>query len=37
MRMAQEIQLGRCGLGKVRSFWVGLVLTVVTFGIYSAC
>jgi uncharacterized membrane protein YjfL (UPF0719 family) len=37
MRMAQEIQLGRGGLGKVRSFWVGVVLTVLTLGIYSAC
>jgi hypothetical protein len=35
--MAQEIQLGRGGLGKIRNFWVGLGLTVVTFGIYSAC
>lgn len=35
--MAQEVQLGRGGLGKVRSFWVGMALTVITFGIYSAC
>ena len=32
--MAQEVMLGRGGLGKLRSFWVGLLLTVVTFGIY---
>ena len=35
--MAQEIQLGRGGLGKLRSFWVGMALTVITLGIYSAC
>jgi hypothetical protein len=32
--MAQEVTLGRGGLGKVRSFWIGLLLTVVTFGFY---
>jgi hypothetical protein len=32
--MAQEVTLGRGGLGKVRSFGIGLLLTVVTFGIY---
>ena len=32
--MAQEVTLGRGGLGKVRSFGVGLLLTVVTFGLY---
>jgi hypothetical protein len=37
VRMAQEVQLGRGGLGKIRSFWVGLVLTILTLGIYSAC
>ena len=28
-------RLTRRGLGKVRSFWVGLGLTVFTLGIYS--
>jgi hypothetical protein len=32
--MAQEVVLGRGGLGKLRSFWIGLLLTVVTFGVY---
>src|ERR1700761_1003318 len=32
--MAQEVQFGDGGAGKIRSFWVGLLLTVVTFGIY---
>jgi hypothetical protein len=32
--MAQEVEFGSGGLGKVRSFWVGLGLTIVTFGIY---
>lgn len=32
--MAQEVELGRGGLGKIRSFGVGLLLTVVTFGLY---
>ena len=32
--MAQEVVLGRGGLGKVRSFGVGLLLTVITFGLY---
>jgi hypothetical protein len=32
--MAQEIEFGGGGVGKVRSFWVGLGLTVITFGIY---
>jgi hypothetical protein len=32
--MAQEVALGRGGLGKLRSFWIGLSLTVVTFGFY---
>ncbi len=35
--MAQEVQLGRGGLGKIRSFGIGLLLTVVTFGVYSFC
>jgi hypothetical protein len=32
--MAQEIELGQGGMGKIRSFWVGLGLTVITLGIY---
>jgi hypothetical protein len=32
--MAQELELGRGGLGKVRSFGVGFWLTVFTLGIY---
>jgi hypothetical protein len=32
--MAQEVELGSGGIGKVRSFWVGLGLTVLTLGIY---
>jgi hypothetical protein len=32
--MAQEVTLGRGGLGKIRSFGIGALLTVVTFGLY---
>jgi hypothetical protein len=32
--MAQEVQIGAAGEGKVRSFWVGLGLTVITIGVY---
>jgi hypothetical protein len=35
--MAQEIEFGTGGEGKIRSFWVGLGLTIVTFGIYHFC
>jgi hypothetical protein len=35
--MAQEVEFGKGGEGKIRSFWVGLGLTVVTFGIYGFC
>jgi Domain of unknown function (DUF4234) len=35
--MAQEIELGRGGLGKIRSFWVGGLLAVLTVGIYTFC
>ncbi|MGH2865278.1 MAG: DUF4234 domain-containing protein [Solirubrobacteraceae bacterium] len=35
--MAQEVEFGRGGEGKIRSFWVGLGLTVVTLGIYGLC
>jgi Domain of unknown function (DUF4234) len=32
--MAQEVTIGRGGLGKVRSFGVGALLSVVTIGLY---
>jgi Domain of unknown function (DUF4234) len=32
--MAQEVEIGGGGEGKIRSFWVGLGLTVITLGIY---
>jgi len=35
--MAQEIELAAGGEGKVRSFAVGLLLTIITFGIYFYC
>jgi drug/metabolite transporter (DMT)-like permease len=35
--MAQEIELSSGGEGKIRSFWVGLGLTIITFGIYYFC
>ena len=35
--MAQEVTFGKGGEGKVRSFWVGLGLVIVTFGIYAPC
>jgi hypothetical protein len=35
--MAQEVEFGKGGEGKVRSFWVGAGLVVVTLGIYALC
>jgi hypothetical protein len=35
--MAQEVEIGRGATGKLRSFWVGLLLSIVTFGIYGFC
>jgi hypothetical protein len=35
--MAQEVEFGNGGEAKIRSFLVGLGLTVVTFGIYGFC
>jgi hypothetical protein len=32
--MAQEVEFGGGCVGKVRSFWVGLGLAAITFGIY---
>lgn len=33
--MAQEVQFGTGGHGKIRSFWVGFGLSVITFGVYG--
>jgi hypothetical protein len=35
--MAQEVTFGKGGEGKIRSFWVGLGLVIVTLGIYAPC
>jgi hypothetical protein len=35
--MAQEVEFGKGAAGKIRSFWVGLGLTIITLGIYSLC
>jgi len=35
--MAHEVDIGRGSTGKLRSFWVGFGLTIVTFGIYAFC
>jgi len=35
--MAQEVDLAGGGIGKIRSFWVGLGLTILTIGIYYYC
>lgn len=35
--MAQEVDIGAGGTGKIRSFWVGVLLVVVTFGVYAFC
>jgi len=35
--MAQEVDIGTGGTGKIRSFWVGFLLVVVTFSIYAFC
>lgn len=32
--MAQEVEFGKGAIGKIRSYWVGLGLTIITFGIY---
>jgi len=32
--MAREIEFGRGAIGKVRSFWVGLCLSIITLGFY---
>ena len=32
--MAQTVQLGSGGKGKIRSFWAGLGLNIITLGIY---
>jgi Domain of unknown function (DUF4234) len=35
--MAQEVEFGTGGEGKVRSFWVGLGLVIVTLSVYAYC
>jgi hypothetical protein len=35
--MAQEVDIGAGGTGKIRSFWVSLGLIVLTLGIYPFC
>ena len=35
--MAQEVDLAGGGIGKIRNFWVGLGLTILTLGIYYFC
>jgi hypothetical protein len=35
--MAQEVDIGAGATGKIRSFWMGVLLVVVTFGIYAFC
>jgi len=35
--MAQEVEFGRGGTGKIRSFWVGLGLAILTLSIYYFC
>ncbi len=35
--MAQEVEFGNGAAGKIRSFWVGFGLSLLTLGIYSLC
>jgi Domain of unknown function (DUF4234) len=35
--MAQEVEFGNGAAGKIRSFWVGFGLTIITLGIYYFC
>lgn len=35
--MAQEVEFGKGGNGKIRSFWVGFGLAILTLGIYYFC
>jgi hypothetical protein len=35
--MAQEVEFGNNASGKIRSFWVGLGLAIITLGIYYFC
>lgn len=32
--VAEEVQFSNGGTGKIRSFWVGLFLVIITLGIY---
>lgn len=35
--MAQEVEFGKGGEGKIRSFWVGTGLVIITLSIYAFC
>jgi Domain of unknown function (DUF4234) len=35
--MAQEVEFGKGGTGKIRSFWVGAGLVILTLSIYAYC
>jgi hypothetical protein len=35
--MAQEVDIGTGATGKIRSFWIGFLLVIVTFSIYAFC
>jgi hypothetical protein len=35
--VAQEVEFGTGGEGKIRSYWVGFGLTLITLGIYGVC
>lgn len=35
--MAQEVEFGKGGEGKIRSFWVGAGLVIITLSIYAFC
>ena len=35
--MAQEVEFGKGGEAKIRNYWVGVGLTVITLGIYGFC
>jgi len=35
--MAQEVEFGQGGEAKIRSYWVGVGLTIITVGVYGFC
>src|SRR5438477_13099173 len=35
--MAQEVEIGNNGEGKIRSFWVGFGLSAITLSLYGLC